>query len=398
MGSVARGGARPSMTRPSVAVVGCGVFGAHAALELAARRFSVTLLDPGPLPHPDASSTDISKAVRMDYGSDELYTELACRCIELWHDDPLYHEDGFLLMTRSPMRPGGFEHNGFELLGRRGCPVERIDSTVLRNRFPAWNARRYVDGYFNPRGGWVESGRHVGRSVERAREAGVTLREGARVAGLAEEGSRIRGVVTERGDEVRADFTLVAAGAWTPTLLPELAPMLQARGQPVLHFRPEDASSFRADRFPVWGADISQTGWYGFPLNAEGVVKIGHHGAGEPIHPDAPRRVPAAHVDRCREFLRDSLPGLADAPLAGSRLCHYCDSWDGNLWIDHHPHRPGLVVAAGGSGHGFKFAPLLGPLIADVLEGRSNRFAARFAWREPGAPRREEARFDETQH
>ena len=64
-----------------------------------------------------------------------------------------------------------------------------------------------------------------------------------------------------------------------------------------------------------------------------------------------------------------NLPALADAPIVHRRMCLYCDTFDGDFWIDHDPERPGLVVAAGDSGHGFKFAPILGALIADVVEG-----------------------------
>jgi hypothetical protein len=74
-------------------------------------------------------------------------------------------------------------------------------------------------------------------------------------------------------------------------------------------------------------------------------------------------------------------------------LCLYCDTWDGNFWIDRDPEREGLVVAAGGSGHAFKFAPLIGGIIADVVEGRPNRFAHRFAWRDKGRLATEDARF-----
>ena len=76
---------------------------------------------------------------------------------------------------------------------------------------------------------------------------------------------------------------------------------------------------------------------------------------------------------RVREFLGDSLPPLADAPIVHRRLCLYCDTFDGDFWIDHDPERPGLVVAAGDSGHGFKFAPMIGGLIADVVEGKAER-------------------------
>ena len=73
------------------------------------------------------------------------------------------------------------------------------------------------------------------------------------------------------------------------------------------------------------------------------------------------------------------------APIVGRRLCLYSDSWDGDFLIDHDPERRGLVVATGGSGHGFKFAPSLGPIIADVVERRENPWAERFRWRARGA-------------
>ena len=110
------------------------------------------------------------------------------------------------------------------------------------------------------------------------------------------------------------------------------------------------------------------------------------------MHPDAPRTLPAVEEAPFREFLRDNLPALADAPVLAMRLCLYCDAFDGNFWIDHDPERPGLVVAAGDSGHGFKFAPVLGGLIADVVERKPNDWAQRFRWRARGPDAREAAR------
>jgi len=96
--------------------------------------------------------------------------------------------------------------------------------------------------------------------------------------------------------------------------------------------------------------------------------------------------------------LRGTFPALADAPVLLKRLCAYCDSWDGNLWIDHDPARPGLLVTAGDSGHAFKFTPLLGEIIADVLERRPNQFASKFAWRLRGVITTEDARFSLNAH
>jgi glycine/D-amino acid oxidase-like deaminating enzyme len=388
-----------------VLVAGGGIFGVTAALELRGRGRTVVLVDPGPLPHPDAASTDISKAIRMDYGADAFYTSLMEEAFEGWDrwnaewrgeaDGPLYHEDGFIVMSREAMRPGGFEHDSLALLSQRGHPVTRLDSRALANRFPVWNAARYPDGYFNPRAGWAESGRVVASLTERARRAGVEIRTGAPVARLIADGSRVGGVVTSGGEELRAGSVVLTAGAWTPHLLPELSDVMRATGQPVLHFRPADPEPFRAPRFAVWAADISNTGWYGFPANRDGVVKVGHHGPGRRVSPAEPRVVDGAEEPRFRAFLRETFPSLADAPLAGSRLGLYWDTFDGDFWIARDPRGEGRVVAAGDSGHGFKVAPVLGALIADALEERPSPRLARFAWREAGPRRREAARSDE---
>ena len=90
--------------------------------------------------------------------------------------------------------------------------------------------------------------------------------------------------------------------------------------------------------------------------------------------------------------MHESLPALSGAPVASTRLCLYCDTFDGDFWIDRDSDRAGLIVAAGDSGHGSKFAPVLGPLIADVVERRPNPWSSRFAWRARLADGKEAAR------
>jgi glycine/D-amino acid oxidase-like deaminating enzyme len=192
------------------------------------------------------------------------------------------------------------------------------------------------------------------------------------------------------GREQEAEVVVLATGAWRP--FPVADPSsFRPSGMPVLLFAPDDPEPYRPPHFPVWGADIARTGWYGFPAGPDGVIKIGHHGVGYPGDPEDPPVVAAAWEARCRAFLRESLPGLASAPLVGTRTCFYCDSRDGDFWIDRDPQRPGLVVATGGSGHGFKFAPVLGGLVADVVEGGAPQ--PRFRWRPEAAAAREEARY-----
>jgi glycine/D-amino acid oxidase-like deaminating enzyme len=390
----------PEAGSRSVIVVGGGVFGLTTATELCHRGWNVSLVDIGPVPRPFAASTDISKVVRADYGDDELYVEMCEAALAGWDhwnqlwNAPLYHEDGFLLVTRSPMRPGSFEYDSFALLGRRGHPVERLDPNVRARRFPAWSVETYPDGYLNHRAGWAESGKVIERLVVCARDAGVDVKFGMQFERLLENGARIAGIRAADGRDLHADLVVVAAGAWTPTLLPHLQHVMWATGQPVVHFQVRDPAQWQPPFFPVWAADISRTGWYGFPALPDGTLKVGHHGPGRRVHPDEPRTVLDAEEEWFRDFLRTGLPALADVPVLSTRLCLYCDTFDGDFWIDHDPERKGLVVAAGDSGHAFKFAPILGKVVADVVERRPNRWATRFAWRARVRDSKEAARSD----
>src|SRR4030095_4519890 len=126
-----------------VIVVGAGINGVTAAIELKKRGHEVVLVDPGPLPHPLAASTDISKAVRAAYGADEDYSALAERSIKLWrhwNDEfgtKLYHEVGVMFVRRAKMEPGDFEHESLKLLEKRGLKVARMNAAEVWKRFQA---------------------------------------------------------------------------------------------------------------------------------------------------------------------------------------------------------------------------------------------------------------------
>src|SRR5215471_4629690 len=166
-----------------VVIVGAGINGVTAAIELKKRDHRVALVDSGPLPHPLAASTDISKAVRAAYGADEDYTALAERSIRLWRrwneefGTKLYHEVGVMFVRRRKMEPGDFEHESLKLLEKRGLKVARMDTPQLWKRFPAWNRELYRDGVLEIEAGYAESGRAVGMLIERAKAMGVELSE-----------------------------------------------------------------------------------------------------------------------------------------------------------------------------------------------------------------------------
>ena len=373
-----------------VLVVGAGIYGITTALELKARGYHVAALDPGPLPHPLAASTDISKVVRMEYGADETYMEMVEQAYQgwrQWNEEPgetLFHNVGVLMVSRTPMSPGGYEYESYQLLRKRGHAPERLVGDAISRRFPAWKPGAYVDGFFHAKGGYAESGRVVAALVRLAQDKGVTLYPDQAVSALIEEGTRVTGVRTRAGSAFQADHVVVAAGAWTAHLVPDLAPVFKVTGHPVFHLKPANPALFTAPDFVVFTADIARTGWYGFPYHPrEQVVKLAHHGAGQVLDPEQDERVVTdSDKGRLRAFLHDTFPALSDTPLVYTRCCLYVDTPDGDFWIDRHPHRAGLTVASGDNGHGFKFAPILGSLIADAVEGRPNPWLPKFRWRD----------------
>jgi glycine/D-amino acid oxidase-like deaminating enzyme len=371
-----------------VIVVGAGINGVTAAIELKKRGHNVVLLDPGPLPHPLAASTDISKAVRAAYGADEEYTDLAERSIKLWRDwnkefdTELYHEVGVMFVRRRKMKPGDFEFESFNLLNKRGHTIERMDSARFWKRFPAWHPELYQDGVLELEAGYGESGRVVATLIGRAKSLGIELREGVRFSRLDGDDDHVSGIVLSDGQRIRADVVVMAVGAWTPYLLPFTRRFFRASGQPVFHLKPTEPELFAPERFPVFGADITTTGYYGFPTNRDGVVKIANHGPGREMSPESPKRAVTPEDEKnLREFLSSTFPTLADAAIVYSRVCMYCDTHDGHFWIARDPEREGLVIATGDSGHGFKFAPVLGEIIADAVEGKPNPILKKFRWR-----------------
>ena len=369
-------------------VVGAGIFGVTTALELRTRGYRVTLIDPGPLPYPLAASTDVSKVVRMEYGSDRQYMRMVMRAIEGFHrwnerfGETLYHETGVLLAAQGPMSDSEFLDKSYRTLLEEGQKPERVSADEIASRFPAWSTGVYVDGFYHARGGYAESERVVGKLVDWAADAGVAVRPGQTADELIVSGSRVRGVRTREGETFEADHTVLAAGSWTPWLLPELQQVMKPTGHPIFHLKAKDNTLFTPPNFVVFMADSSRTGWYGFPLLREGIVKVARHGVGVRLHPEHDERV--VHEEdfaQLRIFLEDTFPALLDAEITYTRRCLYTDTLDEHFWIDRHPEKEGLSVATGGSGHGFKFGPVFGELIADVVEGKPNDWAAKFRWR-----------------
>lgn len=386
-------------------VIGAGIFGITAAIELRKRNYKVGVLNPDTIPHPLAASTDISKVVRMEYGADIEYMEMVENCIEGWHawneqfGDKLYHEVGFLMLCKQPVSAGlnHFETSSYKNLLLKNYHPEHLDAAGLQRRFPAFNPEVYPEAFFNPKAGFAESGRVVRTLADYAAQLGVEIHENQTADVFEHTGGRVTAVRTREGARFETGHTVVCAGVHTPFLVPDILANMRITGHPVFHLKPGNPELFHPPRFSVFTADISNSGWYGFPQHPhEGVVKIANHGVGIELHPERDERaVTEQDVQQLRQFLSESLPALANDPIVYTRRCLYNDTLDGHFWIDNHPGTDGLTVAAGGSGHALKMAPVLGEMIATVAEGGEHKWSARHRWRSLGDNTKqvEEARF-----
>lgn len=372
-------------------VIGAGIFGINTAIELKKRKYTVAVLNPDRIPHLLAASTDISKIVRMEYGSDELYTEMAEISIKRWRTwndllgSTLYHETGLLMLSKEEITDSRnqYEYASIKNIQKRGYKTERLSAKAFSERFPTFNVNNFKAAHYNATAGFAESSKAVARLIDYARSLKVDVFEGQTAQNFGIEKGNLHSVHTQEGITFNCGHAIVAAGANTLILLPELQPYMKATGHPVFWLKPKDPSLFTYPKLTVFMADISNTGWYGFPyLPDPGVVKIARHTNGLTLDPEKDdRHIAPAEVADMRAFLSQNIPTLANAPLVYTRRCLYTDTLDGHYWIDHHPTINGLSVCSGGSGHGFKMGPIIGEITADMVERKENRFLHRFKWR-----------------
>ena len=368
----------------NVCVVGAGIFGIAATLELRRRGHDVTLLESGPIPNPQASSTDVAKMIRRNNYPNEIYVELVTRAAaqwQKWHQRTgrsIYFRTGALIAVRG----FGAEHEalaGWETLSRLGTEVSELSAKQVGERFPQFAVSDEDRLFYDPWAGYLRSGQALAELAALARDSGVTIRENAPVTAVAESAA---GVEVSCGEEVlHCDRAVVAAGPWVAELLPAMAPRVRITRQQMAFFAPRDPASFERGRFPVWAMQSPGNLWYGFPYLHEGFVKVAEDSKVDDATVDVSREPTEAFLTWARAFVARRIPALADARLAGGRSCLYtnmADAADEQFVIDWAPGCERLLIAGCGCGHGFKFGGAIGPVIADALEHRENRLGDLF--------------------
>ncbi|KAL4806609.1 FAD dependent oxidoreductase [Aspergillus unguis] len=381
----------------NILIIGAGTFGTSTAYHLSRRGYNITVLDKHAAPSIDAASTDISKIIRSDY-NEPLYARLGIESIQAWSSWPLfkdlYHVPGWILSAANlsvPFVKGSIET--CKKLGVKG--LEILSTEEIRSRFPV--VKGQLDGWninvWNPTAGWAKAGEALKRMATAAMENGATYISGesGTVKELLFNGEECTGAVAADGTVYKADLVVLAAGAWTPSLL-NVHGQLTAKGHSVAHIQltPEERKYYSS--FPIM--DNLELGYF-FPPQEDGTFKLAHsqfitNTRTDPVStittsiPHTFTEYPEDNLPReieqtMRRNLRRVLPELAERPFSFTRLCWDADTADRHFLVTPHPVHKRLFLAAGGSAHGFKFLPVVGKYVADLLEGRLDE-GMRRAW------------------
>ena len=357
-----------------ITVIGAGIFGMAAALELRRRGHDVTVFEQERIPCPRASSTDVSKIIRRTGYPEQTYRELVERSRQqwqIWHEQlsrAIYYQTGMLMVERD-FSPGSRAQNNWETFGDRKDGIRGLSRKEASKRFPQFLLDHDDILFHDPWTGYLRSGQALTDLATLARSQGVQFQEETTVTEIEEVGEEIQ----LRSDELHAcDRAVVAAGAWVIRLLPELERHLHITRNQMAFFQTDEPEAFDRTRFPVWSVTSQEEAWYGFPYLHEGYVKIADDLKLEEADPDVDREPTEEFLERARQFIAARIPALAEAELIGGRSCLYTNTPDNHFIIDWTPGSQRILIAGCGSGHGFKFGGAIGAVIADALEDKSN--------------------------
>jgi sarcosine oxidase len=351
-----------------VVVAGLGGFGSSAAAHLAGRGLRVLGLDPRPGAHAEGASHGESRIVRQVYFEGASYVPLLLRTFELWADvrtpsgDPVMRTTGALFLGAPGTRVLA---GSLETAQQWGLDHEVLDSAEVAARFPAMRPPEGTEGLYEPAGGLVGPEAAVAAHLRRAAEAGAELRHDEAVRSWSADGDGVR-VRTSRG-EVAAGALVLAPGRWTPPLLGDLALPLVTERRVQHWYAAPDPAAFAPGRFPVWIWDLAGgTSLYGAPALTDGLVKAA-------VHFSADRPADTWSADDVAGTLARLMPWLGRDHRREAE-CWYTLTPDENFVIGRHPVSDRVLLACGFSGHGFKFTPVVGELLADLVVDGSTRY------------------------
>ena len=351
-------------------VIGVGGMGSAAVYHLARRGLQVLGLEKHAIPHEMGSSHGYSRMIRYTLQEHPSYVPLVRRSYELWHE--MEETAGEELMVTTGSIRAGAPNSPFFLNAQEACdlhsiPYEILTASEVNKRFPGYRFPEEISSVYQADGGFLLPERCIVTHVQAAERAGADVHSQETVLdwGVRGDGVQVR---TDR-DTYTAGRLVVTAGPWAANLVPELAAYAVPERQVMGWFQPKRPELYAAEAFPVFGVFTEEGRYYGFPSHAVPGFKIGRaHHLLQKVDPDAiDREVHPEDEDILRQVVNRYFP-LAAGKLLDRKTCMYTNTPDEHFMIGTLDGQPQVSVAAGFSGHGFKFASVIGEIMADLAQ------------------------------
>jgi len=353
-----------------VIVVGLGGWGSATLYHLARRRLKVCGIEQFRTGHDRGSSHGDSRVIRMAYFAHPDYVPVLRRAYELWR--ALEAESGRELMTVNGLLCIG-EPDAPLIQGLERCYAthqidhERLTPEEAMRRHPQFHIAPDLACYWDPFGGFLRPDECVRAHLHGALAAGAHVHEETAIERVEIDGEGV--TLHASSGRFRAAKVVLAAGAYTDRLLPSPARTVQAVRKVLFWYGMADPADFAPDRFPVWIAQLRGLNFYGFPTLDGASVKAAEDTGGTPLDEAASssRMLEPGDEANLAPFMQQLFGGRVRARV-GYKTCLYENSSDRHFIVDFHPQSDRLVVAGGGSGHGFKFCSVIGEIAADLAQ------------------------------
>jgi sarcosine oxidase len=369
-----------------VIVVGLGAMGSSAVYHLAKRGARVLGLEARTAAHDQGSSHGESRIIRQAYFEDPAYVPLVLRAYELWEELEAESREDLLHITGG-VAIGSLESNlitgCLKSAHTHGLAHELLDANAMRRRFPQFVLAADEVAVYEEKVGYLRPEACIQQHLRCASRRGAELRfEEPMLSWTASASGDGVSVVTERRT-YQAKALVLSVGSWTNEFVPGLPVSLTVSRRVLFWLRPTgESSAFDRGRFPIflWEPERGML-FYGFPRIDESVdPKIGIHTGGEDCTPATiDRRIHPRDVAAIRSAIEGRIPAL-NGEISRATTCMYTMTPDEHFILDAHPLYPQVSIAAGFSGHGFKFAPVVGEILAELaMTGRTSRDIALFS-------------------
>ncbi|MBA3652057.1 MAG: N-methyl-L-tryptophan oxidase [Chthoniobacterales bacterium] len=359
-----------------VTIVGLGGMGSAILSHCARRGAAVAGLEQFAPAHDLGSSHGKSRMIRKAYFEDPAYVPLLLRAYDLWRE--LEDRTGQELLKITGLLMVGHEAaeiiTGAQRAAREhNLPLESLSTRELRARYPMLRVQDDEIGAFEPEGGVLDPERCVQAHLDEAGKAGAQIRFGIAMESweATDDGFVVR---LADGDCIESRALVLSLGPWFQEALGKLGVAIRVQRNVQTWFEPA-TDVYNAGRFPAFLLDRIglPAPLYGFPDFGDGVKAAFH------AHGDLSRVVemmrgvdPHRDVEPVRRIMEAWMP-VATATFRAAKVCPYSLTPDGHFVVDRHPEHPGLVLCGGFSGHGFKFAPVIGEIAADITLAGTTR-------------------------